>query len=177
MDADDAGRAAVTALPEDVLVVFREFRTAEMSTLGREGLPLTWPVFPFFRPERGIFQVTTSIGLPQKAFNVRRNPRVAMLFSDPTGTGLLHPPAVLVQGDATCPDVIHTDVKRFEDDVRRGYRCQPKAKLYGADPISRRLVGWYFMRVIIDVVPRVIRWWPDGDFARTPCRVEVDHFA
>lgn len=177
MVGDTAGRVAVTDLPEVVLVVFREFRTAEMRTLGREGLPLTWPVFPFFRPDRGICQVTTSIGLPQKAFNVRRNPRVAMLFSDPTGSGLLHPPAVLVQGDATCPDVIHTDVTGFEDDVRRGDRYQSKAKLYGADPISRRLVGWYFMRVIIDVVPRVIRWWPEGEFAQAPYLVEVDHVA
>lgn len=156
--------------------MFREFRTAEMTTLSRDGRPLTWPIFPFFRPDRGIFQVTTSVGLPQKAFNVRRNSRVAMLFSDPTGTGLDHQPAVLVQGDATCPDQIHTDVVGYEEDVRRGYRFQPKARIYGSDPISRRLVGWYFMRLVIDVVPYTIRWWPEGDFARTPTTLEASHF-
>jgi hypothetical protein len=40
--------------------------------------------------------ITTSIGLPHKAYNVRRNPRVALLYSDPTGSGLDSRPEVLV---------------------------------------------------------------------------------
>jgi hypothetical protein len=75
-------------LPPEVETVFREFRTCEMSTLARDGAPITWPTLPFWRPREGRFPITTSIGLPHKAFNVRRNPRVALLFSDPTASGL-----------------------------------------------------------------------------------------
>ena len=81
-------------IPEEVEAVFREFRTCEFSTLAADGTPITWPMLPFWRAETGQFMTTTSIGLPDKAFNIRRNPRVALLFSDPTGSGLFDPPAV-----------------------------------------------------------------------------------
>ncbi|MDP8958414.1 MAG: pyridoxamine 5'-phosphate oxidase family protein [Actinomycetota bacterium] len=155
-------------LPADVLMVLREFRTAEMATLDRAGRPVTWPVLPFLRLDQGIFQVTTPIGLPDKALRVRRRPQVSMLFSDPTGSGLERPPAVLVQGDATSPDIVQAGIEGFREDLQLAYQRQPKARLYGADPLSRRLVGWYFLRLVIDVVPLVVRWWPEGDFGRRP---------
>ena len=54
-------------------------------------------------------------GLPQKAFNIRRNPKVSMLFSEPTGSGVAEPGAVLIQGDATAEDRIVTDVSSDPD--------------------------------------------------------------
>ena len=98
----------IIELPSEVEAVFREFRTCEMSTLARDGSPITWPTLPFWRTEEGRFLITTSIGLPHKAFNVRRNGRVSLLFSDSTASGLKDPPAVLVQGDAEAPDEVST---------------------------------------------------------------------
>ena len=72
---------------------------------------MAWPIVTWQRPD-GSFVVTTSIALPQKAFNVRRTPEVAMLFSDATASGLTDPPQILVQGTASCPDEIVTDVSR-----------------------------------------------------------------
>ena len=72
----------VAGLPSEVEDVFKEFRTCEMSTLAKDGTPITWPTLPFWRPDEGRFLITTSIGLSQKAFNVRRNPRVSLLFSN-----------------------------------------------------------------------------------------------
>ena len=93
-------------LPPEVEGVFQKFRTCEFSTLARDGTPITWPLVTLWRPEEQRFVLTTSIGLPQKAFNIRRDPRVSLLFSDPTASGLDKPPAVLVQGDAEAPDEI-----------------------------------------------------------------------
>jgi hypothetical protein len=73
-------------VPAEVEAVFREFRTCEFSTLAADGTPITWPMLPFWRAETGQFMTTTSIGLPDKAFNIRRNPRVSLLFSDPTAS-------------------------------------------------------------------------------------------
>ncbi|HEX2741582.1 MAG TPA: pyridoxamine 5'-phosphate oxidase family protein, partial [Rubrobacter sp.] len=67
-------------LPSEVEEVFREFRTCEMSTLARDGTPITWPTLPFWKPDEGRFMITTSISLSQKVSNVRRNPRVSLLF-------------------------------------------------------------------------------------------------
>jgi hypothetical protein len=58
----------------------------------------------------GRFLLFTSIGMPQKAFNIRRDPKVSLLFSNPTGSGVANPGAVLIQGDATAEDRIVTDM-------------------------------------------------------------------
>ena len=76
-------------------------------------------------PDEKRFTITTSIALAQKAFNVRRNPRVSLLFSDPTVSGLTNPPAVLVQGDAVSPDEVETSLLGFEDELRQVLRRQP----------------------------------------------------
>jgi len=34
-------------------------------------------------------------------------------------------------------------------------------------------MDWYFMRLLIYITPRSIRWWPNGDFSQAPQTVEV----
>ena len=106
----------------------------------------------------GRFLITTSIGLPQKAFNIRRNPRVSLLFSDPPRSGLADPPAVLIQGDAEAPDEVVVSVKGLEDELEEAYRRQPAASMYSSNPLLRYLFDWYYMRLMIHVTPRRILW-------------------
>lgn len=164
----------VIELPTEVEAVFWEFRTCEMSTLAKDGPPITWPTLPFWRPREGRFLITTSIGMPQKAFNIRRNPPVSLLFSDPTASGLANPPAVLVQGDAEAPDEIAVSVKGLEDELEEAYRRQPAAGMYSSNPLLRYLFDWYYMRLMIHATPRRILWWPGGDFEQAPRELEVD---
>ncbi len=161
-------------LPSEIEAVFREFRTCEFSTLARDGTPITWPTLPFWQPERGQFLITTSIGLAQKAINARRNPRVSLLFSDPTASGLIDPPAVLVQGDAVAPDEVVTSLDGFEETLREVFRRQPSAKTYSSNPLLRYLFDWYYMRLLIYVTPRRICCWPKGDFTTAPVEIAVD---
>src|SRR5918992_5145965 len=93
-------------LPNEVVETFREFRTAELTTISRRGEPITWPVATSFDEETQNFIVTTSIGLPAKASNLRNNPRVGLCFSDPTASGLQSPAAVMAQGLAEVADDI-----------------------------------------------------------------------
>ena len=102
-------------LPSEVEEVFGEFRTCEFSTLARDGTPITWPTVTLWQPQEGRFLLTTSIALAQKALNIRRDPRVSLLFSNPTASGLQNPPAVLVQGDALVEDDVRTSLSGFED--------------------------------------------------------------
>jgi nitroimidazol reductase NimA-like FMN-containing flavoprotein (pyridoxamine 5'-phosphate oxidase superfamily) len=155
-------------LPPEVVAVFDNFRTCELTTVAKDGTPTTWPAMPFYRPEQGTFLFSTSVGLPQKAYNVRRNPKVCLLFSDATGSGLVSPPTVLVQGDAECPDELAMEFEGMEEFARRAYERQPFSRHYGMDPISRRLFGWYYLRLLIHVTPHRVVWWPDGDLTRAP---------
>jgi hypothetical protein len=97
-------------VPASVLDIIDNYRTCEFTTMFRDGSPQTWPVSPVLL-EDGRFFLATSIGLPQKAFNIRRNPKVSLLFSEPTGSGITQPGAVLIQGDATAEDRVVTNVK------------------------------------------------------------------
>jgi hypothetical protein len=164
----------VAELPPEVEDVFEEFRTCEMSTLARDGTPITWPTLPFWYSDKKRFTITTSIALAQKALNVRRNPRVSLLFSNPTASGLENPPAVLVQGDAEAPDEIETSVAGFEDELRKASLRQPASRAYGNDPLTRYFMDWYFMRLMIYVKPRRILWWPGADFWQDPFELRMD---
>ncbi|MGP4059064.1 pyridoxamine 5'-phosphate oxidase family protein [Mycobacterium sp. 4D054] len=89
--------------------IIEKYFTCEFTTIARDGSPQTWPVSPRLLPD-GRFLLGTSIGLPQKAYNIRRNPKVSLLFSEPTGSGVTTEGAVLIQGDATAEDRIVTDL-------------------------------------------------------------------
>jgi hypothetical protein len=165
------GPLASAAIPVEVEAVFRKFRTCEFSTLAKDGTPLTWPTLPFWDAEQRRFIVTTSIGLPQKAYNVRRDDRVSLLFSEPRASGLDRPPAVLIQGDATAPDEIVTTLDGFEDGLRQTFERQPGSVVFSSNPIIRHFSDWYYMRLLMYVVPRRILWWAGGDMTAEPQRI------
>lgn len=161
-------------LPAPIDAVVREFHTCEFATLAKDGTPIVWPTAAMYLPERGQFLVTTSISLPQKTYNIRRNSHVSLLFSNPTGSGLDRPAAVLVRGDATVTD----DIVTWNEDLAvywpRLYRLQPFGTWYSKNALTRWLMDWYFMRLLIYITPRSIQWWPEGDFSRAPQTVEVN---
>ena len=146
-------------LPEDLVSVVDAYRTCEFLTVSRSGVPIAWPTFSVRRPD-GTFLISTSIGLPQKAFNVRRNPAVALLFSDPTASGLDGAPAVLVQGTASCPDEIVTSVLRARDLWLRILERQPGSRSNTGSAVSRWLMDFYYMRLLITITPTLIRAVP-----------------
>ncbi len=156
--------------------VFRNFWTCEFTTLDKAGRPITWPTLPVYRAQTGQILILTSVGLAQKVTNVRRNPRVALLFSDPTGSGLSNPPAILVQGDASSPDRIYVKQSDYDEalaadvqtQARKLFDNQPGINLYVNNRVMRYLMDWYFMRLVIFVTPRRILWWENRDFGLTP---------
>lgn len=140
--------------PTEQRSVLAAYRTCEFATVTRRGKPMAWPVVSWQRPD-GSFVLTTSIGLPQKAFNIRRAPEVAMLFSDATASGLTDPPQILVQGSASCPDEIVTDVSGLPEYWTKLMRRQPSSKPSGSG-LGRRLMDFYYMRLIITVTPTAV---------------------
>ncbi|MFE6822038.1 pyridoxamine 5'-phosphate oxidase family protein [Streptomyces sp. NPDC057690] len=139
------------SVPHDVLDAYR---TCEFVTLGRDGTPMPWPT-AVRRREDGTLLLTTSLAFAQKALNVRRDGRVALLFSDPTGSGLDHAPQIFVAGRADCPDDIMTGPQGAEDYWRMLFERQPHSRSYVAAPM-RRLMDWYYLRLLITVTPEQV---------------------
>jgi hypothetical protein len=147
------------AAPQDLAAladVLAAYRTCELATLTRSGTPVAWPAVCWFDRGASELVLTTSIGLPRKAFNVRRDPRVALLFSDPTGSGRTDLPQVLVQGTARCPDQIRTSPRGLETYWRELWRRQPGSASYGSTTLDRWLFDFYYMRLVITVSPTAV---------------------
>lgn len=161
-------------MPSTAGDIIRNYRTCEFTTLFRDGAPQTWPVGARLL-EDGCFLVTTTIGSPQKAFNIRRNAKVSMLFSDPTGSGVAEPGAVLIQGDATAEDRIVTDMTADPDlaaFTQTVFARQPAGAFTSSWP-GRRLLPFYYMRILIYVTPRRAYFWPTRDFVSVPQKLDL----
>ncbi|MGI5456906.1 pyridoxamine 5'-phosphate oxidase family protein [Streptomyces sp. CA-249302] len=147
--------SVLDTVPLDVLDAYR---TCEFVTLGRDGAPVVWPA-AVRRQADGTLLLTTSLAFAQKALNVRRDGRVALLWSDPTGSGLTDAPQIFVGGLAVCPDDIRTGPEGAEDYWRMLFERQPHSRSYLA-PGVRRLMEWYYLRLHITVTPEQVEVRP-----------------
>ena len=154
------------SLPDDVQQVFDRFITTEFTTVDRRGQPITWPVTPYYRPGEPSIDVTTGLGYPKKANDAERNPKVALLFSDPTGSGLERPPAVLVQGTAAVDDRdLAANRERY---ARESVEKLPATQGMQPPRRLRGLLDWYYTRLYVHVRPERVLAWPAGDFSAEP---------
>ncbi|MFE4996885.1 pyridoxamine 5'-phosphate oxidase family protein [Streptomyces mirabilis] len=156
----------MTILEAAPLDVLDAYRTCEFVTLGRDGAPLAWPTATL-RQKDGTLLVTTTLAFAQKALNVRRDGRVALLFSDPTGSGLTHAQQIFVGGHAECADDIMTGTQGAEDYWRMLFERQPHSRAYVSFPM-RRLMSWYYLRLLITVTPEQVIVRPPLDTPAFP---------
>jgi hypothetical protein len=154
------------SLPDEIQRVFHSFVTTEYVTMDAADQPIAWPVTPYVDANGRCLDVTTGLGYPKKARDAERNPRVALLFSDPTGSGIDQAPMVLVQGIARVDE-------RDLDANRARYERESLAKLPGAKKAMppaplRRYFLWYFARIYVHVRPERVFVWPRGEVGAEP---------
>ena len=155
-----------SSLPQDVRNCFERFITTEYTTIDARQQPITWPVTPYYQPGGPSIDVTTGLGYPKKADDARRNPHVALLFSDPTGAGIEEPIQVLVQGTA---DVDDSDLDANKERYwRESWEKLPGARDAHPPKVLRGLFGWYYTRIYVKVRPERVFVWADGDVSKEP---------
>ena len=128
-----------TGLPAALADLAHRSLVSEYATLTREGRPVTWAVTPYLGEDGSTVDVSTGLTYPAKAERARRDPRVSLLFSSPTGTGLEHPDVVLVQGLATVRDAdLQAGLDRYLREPAQdaaaaiaGFRASPSAAWTG----------------------------------------------
>jgi hypothetical protein len=155
-----------STLPQEVREAFERFITCEFTTVDSAKQPITWPVTPYYRQGGPTIDVTTGLGYPKKADDARGHPSVALLFSDPTGSGVENGIRVLVQGTATIDDDdLEANAERY---IREsGEKLPATRKMHPPKPL-RSLFNFYYARMYIQVRPERVFVWPDGDLAREP---------
>jgi hypothetical protein len=155
-----------STLPQEVRDAFERFVTCELTTVDARKQPITWPVTPYYEQGGPTIDVTTGLGYPKKADDARAHPSVALLFSDPTGSGIEHPVSVLVQGTATVDDEdLKANAERY---IRESGEKLPATKKMSPPKPLRPLFNFYYARVYINVRPERVFVWPNGDLAREP---------
>ena len=155
-----------TTLPPEVQQVFERFVTTEYTSIDARGQPITWPVTPYHNPSKGSIDVTTGLGYPKKARDAQHNGHVSLLFSDPTGSELERPSAVLVQGTADVDDRnLEANRKRY---VRESLEKLPATKGLYPPEFVQRFAQWYFARIYVHVRPERVYVWASGDFTKPP---------
>ncbi|MGH2506635.1 MAG: pyridoxamine 5'-phosphate oxidase family protein [Ktedonobacteraceae bacterium] len=163
------------SLPHDVCQLLQTYYTCEMTTVNRVGQPITWPCLAYFHAETGHIIVTASIAFRVKALNARRHPQVSLLYSDPSGSGLSTPPALLVQGIAHVQELVDYTDPEIIGLFRVIQERQPASKKFSTR-LMRRMFTWYlYQRFVMIITPERIRLWPQGGFHAEATEIEVTH--
>jgi hypothetical protein len=151
--------------PEELLPLFEQAITVEYASLTRAGAPVTYPVTPYVGEDGLTLDVSTGLTYPAKAERARRNSNVALLYSDPLGSGLDAAPVVLVQGMATVRDA---DLQANTDRYVRLSMAKAPDTYEGQPKFLLRSVAWYYARIWIQVTPTRMLWWPAGRLDEQP---------
>jgi hypothetical protein len=147
-------RPASFEVDPDLDRVFARTIAAEYAYLTPRGDPLCWPVTPYWYPDRRILGVATGLAYPNKADYPKRNPKVAMLFSDFTGSGTEGHPQVLVQGDA---EVFDEDIQANTDRYVKEMRARFPAAGLALNGLTVRFLDFYLPRLWVEITPLRIR--------------------
>jgi general stress protein 26 len=150
----------MTWLPEAIVDLVENALVTELTVVRADGRPMTYPLIPLWDDDR--IAMTSSILFSRKLEHIKRNGRVSLSFSDPAALGGRSGRAT-IQGDATVIDGDpHTDWERL-------------LPLWSAkEPVileflkARVAFPLFFERSVIEVIPRRVLFWPDGDSSRAP---------
>lgn len=154
----------MSAYPTELTPIFQQYITCEYASITKMETPITMPVTPYVGAN-GTLDVSTGLVYPAKAERARRNPKVAQLFSDPRGSGVKAAHTVLVMGDACVRDRdLQANTDRY---IRESMRKIPDM-MHGFPHFLVKMQAWYWVRIWIEVTPRKIMWWRDGNLDSAP---------
>jgi general stress protein 26 len=155
----------VSGVPAPVQELIQAALVTELSVVRGDGRVITYPLIPLWDGQRVL--MTSSILFSRKLEHLKANPRVSLSFSDPVALGGRVGRAT-IQGDARVVDGDpHTDWERT-------------LPLWSAkEPVilqflkARVAFPLFFERSVIEVTPRRVLYWPDGDTSRPPDVIEI----
>jgi len=150
----------MTWIPAQVQELLETALVCELTVVGRKGEPITHPLIPLWDGER--IYMTSSVLFSKKLEHIKRDGRVSLSISDPDACGG-RSTACTIQGDAR---VIEDDPHDTWELVLPLWRAKEPA--IDAFLSKRFALPLFFERSVIEVTPRRVLWWRDGDPGREP---------
>jgi general stress protein 26 len=150
----------MSSLPEPVESLLASALVGELSVVRSDGRPVTYPLIPLYDGRR--IYLTSSTLFSRKLEHIRRDPRVALSITDPIAVGG-RVDRVTIQGDA----------RVIEEDPHGGWeRLLPiwerKEPAIVAFLKQRAALPLFFERALIEIAPRRVTYWVDGDPSSPP---------
>ncbi len=148
------------ALPYPVARLIDAAVVGELTVVGSDGGPITYPMVPLLWGER-IF-MTSSVLDCTKIAHIKANPRVSFSITNPDATGAM-------TGKVT----IQCDARVAEDDLHAGWESLLQ-NWTRKDPstvgLLKARLGFplIFERTLIELTPRRTWFWPDGRTDQPP---------
>ena len=158
----------VRDLPYSISEVFENALVCEFTVVSLSGRPVTHPLLPLYDSQEGRLYVTSSVLFSKKLDHIKRNPKVAALFSNKAGLRVSPYRIILVKGVA----------KVGEEDIHHGWeRLLPlwrKKEPYIDTYVKMRYaLPLFWERSVVEIAPTKIYAWPNGDADNPPTVYEV----
>jgi len=150
----------MATIPAPAAELLERALVAELTVVDATGRPVTYPLIPLWDGER--IYMTSSTLFSRKLDHIAANPKVAVSVTDPVSVdGRVD--RVMIQGDA----------RVIADDPHGGWeRLLPiwsaKEPAIVAFLKVRVALPLFFERALIEITPRRVLYWADGDATKAP---------
>jgi general stress protein 26 len=152
----------VGVLPEPVEELVNAALVAELTVIDDRGHPVTHPLIPMYDGER--IYLTSSVLFSRKLEHIKGNAKVSLSISDPNAVDVERFRRATIQGDATVDDSdLHSGWERRVLPLWR--KKEPAIDFFLGKRVALPL---FFERGIIEIRPRRVYLWEDGDTSRPP---------
>ncbi len=147
-------------MPAPVDDLLRVALVSELTVVNGDGQPITHPLIPLWDGER--IYLTSSVLFSKKLEHIKRNGKVSLAITDPVACEGMTARCT-IQGDAR---VIEDDPHETWAQVLPLWRAKEPAIDFF---LSKRFaLPLFFERGLIEITPRRVLWWHDGDPACKP---------
>lgn len=149
------------ALPAEVEELLDTALVGELTVLDEQGRPVTHPLIPLYDGER--IYLTSSVLFSRKLEYIKANPKVSLSITDPNAVSVERFRRATIQGDAIVDDAdLHSGWERVLPIWRKK---EPAIDFFLGKRVALPL---FFERGVIEITPRRVLLWEDGDTSRPP---------